>query len=171
MNLKVKEEIIIPNKEFNKDQIIIRNYRSTDYQATLEILTQLHNLYDIGLKKTQWRQASGLRLFKPNLKRITLIAELNSTKKVIGMGMIEASKNNLGQYVGYLENWAIKKEFIGKNIGKILADRAVQILRSWGCELIRINLGYKASEKLLNVFGRSGFTPIITVLEKRYEEK
>ncbi|MFW9772505.1 MAG: GNAT family N-acetyltransferase [Candidatus Thorarchaeota archaeon] len=168
MNLEVKEEILNSNREYSKDEILIRNYKSTDYEATLEILTQLHNLYDIGLKRTQWRPASGLRLFKPNLKRITLVAELKSTKEVIGMGMIEASKNNLGQYVGYLENWAIKKEFIGKKIGKILADRAVKILRSWGCELIRINLSYTASEKLLNVFKRSGFSPIITVLEKRY---
>lgn len=161
----------MPNKEFNKNQIIIRNYKTTDYQATLEILIQLHDIYNIGLKETQWRPASGLRLFKPNLKRITLIAELKSTNEVLGMGMLEASKNTLGQYIGYLENWAIKKEFIGNNIGKILADKAIQILRSWGCELIRINLGYRTPEKLLKVFGRSGFTPIMVVLEKRYEEK
>ena len=87
------------------------------------------------------------------------------------MGMIEASKNTLGQYIGYLENWAIKKKFIGKQIGKILADKAIQILRSWGCKSIRINLGYGVPEKLLKVFGRTGFIPIMIVLEKRYEEE
>ncbi|MFX0164418.1 MAG: GNAT family N-acetyltransferase [Candidatus Hodarchaeota archaeon] len=171
MNFEVKKERYIPKKKFNKSQIIIRNYKTTDYQATLEILIQLSDIYNIGLNKTQWRPSSGLRLFKPNLKRITLIAELKSTNEVIGMGMIEASKNTLGQYIGYLENWAIKKEFIGNNIGKILADKATQILRSWGCELIRINLGYKTPEKLLKVFGSTGFRPIMVVLEKRYEEK
>ena len=171
MNLEAKKEIFAPNKEFNKNQIIIRNYKTSDYQATLEILIQLHDLYDIGLKEAQWRPTSGLRLFKPNLKRITLIAEQKSTNEVIGMGMLGASKNALGQYIGYLENWAIKKEFIGNNVGKILADTAIQILRSWGCELIRINLGYRAPEKLLKVFGCSGFTPIMIVLEKRCKEK
>ena len=82
--------------------------------------------------------------------------------------MLEASRNTLGQYIGYLEHWAIRKEYIGMNIGKILADEAIRILRSWGCDLIRINLGYKPPEILLKVFGRSGFVPIMIVLEKRF---
>jgi ribosomal protein S18 acetylase RimI-like enzyme len=158
-------------KEFEENQIIIRNYKTSDYQATLEILKQLHDLYDIRLKEDQWRQSSGLRQFKPNLKRITLIAELKSTNEIVGMGMIEASKNPLGQYIGYLDNWAIKKEFIGKQVGRILADKAIQILKSWGCESIRINLGYKVPEKLLKVFGQTGFKPIIIILEKRFNKR
>lgn len=165
---KLKMEFL-KSKEFNENKIIIRNYRPSDYQATLEILKQLHEIYDIGLKEKQWRKSSGLRQFKPNLKRETLIAELKSTGEVVSMGTIEAFKNTLGQYIGYLNNWATKKEFIGKQIGKILADRALQILRSWGCESIRINLGYGVPEKLLKVFGRTGFKPIMIVLEKRIE--
>ena len=103
------------------------------------------------------------------MKRITLIAELKSTSEVVSMGMLEAVKNNLGQYIGYLNNWATKKEFIGKGVGKILADRAIQILKSWGCESVRINMAYTSDERLLNIFGKVGFKPIITVLEKRFE--
>jgi hypothetical protein len=156
--------------EIKENEIVIRNYKTSDYQATLEILKQLHDIYDIGLKEEHWRSSSGPRQFKPNLKRITLIAELKSTKEVIGMGMIEASKNTLGQYIGYLEHWAITKDFIGKHVGKILADKAIQILRSWGCESIRINLGYDAQEKLFKVFGNAGFIPITIVLERRFIE-
>ena len=87
------------------------------------------------------------------------------------MGVIEVSKNTLGQYIGYLNNWATKKEFIGKTIGKTLADKAIQILRLQGCELIRINLGYEIPEKLLKVFGRTGFKPILIVLEKRLDNE
>ena len=170
MNSKVKKETLVSKKEFNKDQIIIRNYRTSDYEATLEILRQLHDIYDIGLKESQWRPTSGLRLFKPNMKRITLIAEQKSTNEVLGMGMLEASKNTIGQYIGYMEHWAIRKEYIGMNVGKLLADEAIRILRSWGCELIRINLGYKPPERLLKVFGRSGFTPIMVVMEKRFKD-
>ncbi|MBY8989543.1 MAG: GNAT family N-acetyltransferase [Candidatus Lokiarchaeota archaeon] len=159
------------NNEVKEDEIVIRNYKTTDYQATLELLKQLHDIYDIGLKEEHWRSSSGLRQFKPKLKRITLIAELKSTKEVIGMGMIEASKNTLGQYIGYLENWVITKEFIGKHVGKILADKAIQILRSWGCESIRINLGYGTQEKLLKVFGNAGFMPIMIVMERRLIEE
>ena len=154
--------------EIKQDDIIIRNYRTSDYQATLEILKELNELFDIGFNETQWRESSGLRQFKPNLKRITLIAELKSTGQVVSMGMIEAVKNTLGRYIGYLDNWATKKEFIGKGVGKLLADKATQILESWGCDSIRINLAYKTDIKLLTVFGKAGFQPIITVLEKRF---
>lgn len=159
------------DSSFIENDIIIRNYRTSDYEATLEILKQLHNEFDIGLKEAQWKKSSGLRQFKPNLKRITLIAEKKSTGEVVSMGMLEAVKNNLGQYIGYLDNWTTKKEYIGKGIGKILADRAIHILKSWGCTSVRINMAYNVSEKVIEVICKSqGFTPILIVLEKRFEE-
>ena len=155
-------------EEIKQEDIVIRNYRTSDYQATLAILKELNEYYDIGFNETQWRESSGLRQFKPNLKRITLIAELKSTGQVVSMGMIEAVKNTLGRYIGYLDNWATKKEFIGKGVGKLLADKATQILESWGCDSLRINLAYKTDKKLLDVFAKAGFQPIIIVLEKRF---
>ncbi len=131
-------------------------------------MNELHNLFYIRLDEKKWRESSGLRQFKPNLKRITLIAEVKSTGQVVSMGMIEAVKNPLGRYIGYLDHWATKKEFIGKHIGKLLADRAIQILESWGCEAVRINLAYGSDKKLIEVFGRTGFHPILMVLEKRF---
>lgn len=160
--------IKMSKKQIKEEDIIIRNYRTSDYQATLEILKNLNKLIDIGFDERQWRESSGLRQFKPNLKRITLIAELKSTGEVVSMGMIEAVKNIIGRYIGRLDNWAVKKEFIGRGVGKILANRSIQILESWGCDSIRINLVYGADEKLLEVFGKLGFQPIITVLEKRF---
>ncbi len=155
----------------DKHDIIIRNYRTSDYQATLEILRQLHNTYDIGLNEQRWKESSGLRQFKPNLKRITLIAEYKPNGEVVGMGMLEAVKNNLGQYIGYLDNWATKREYIGKRVGEILAKRAIYILKSWGCESVRINIGYNADKKLINVIGKVGFNPILIVLEKKITEE
>ena len=154
--------------EIMEEDIIIRNYRTSDYHATLEILKELNDLLDIGFNEKQWRESSGLRQFKPNLKRITLIAELKSNGEVVSMGMIEAVKNTLGRYIGYLNHWATKKEYIGKHVGKLVADRAIQILQSWGCDSVRINLAYGTDKKLLEIFGRTGFNPIITVLEKRF---
>ena len=153
------------------DKIIIRNYRTSDYDSTLEILKELQNQYDIGLNEERWRESSGLRQFKPNLKRITLIAELKETGEVVGMGIIEAQKNTIGQYIGYLTHWATKNKYIGKNVGKILADRAIQVLRSWGCDSIRITLGYGVPEKLIKIFGRTGFIPKEIVLEKRFDKQ
>lgn len=158
------------NSEIDDDEIIIRNYKTSDYEATLEILKQLHDKFDIGFKENQWRQSSGLRQFKPNLKRITLIAEIRSTGKVVAMGVLEALRNTLGQYIGYLDNWATSKDYIGKHVGRILADKAILMLKSWGCESVRINLSYKLPEKLINVFGKAGFEPKLIVLEKRFEE-
>ena len=160
--------IKMSKKQIKEEDIIIRNYRTSDYQATLEILKNLNKIIDIGFDEKQWRESSGLRQFKPNLKRITLIAELKSTGDVVSMGMIEALKNIIGRYIGRLDNWAVKKEFIGRGVGKLLANRSIQILESWGCDSIRINLAYRADKKLLEVFGKLGFQPIITVLEKRF---
>ena len=154
--------------DVRKKDLIIRNYRASDYEETLEILKQLDGKYNIGFEESKWRKSSGLRQFKPNLKRITLIAESKETGEVMGMGMVEGVKNNLGQFIGYLDNWATKKKFIGKNVGKILAEGAIQILRSWGCDKIRINLPYGTNEKLLEVFSHTGFIPIFTVLEKSF---
>lgn len=156
------------DEEIQEEDIIIRNYRTSDYEATLEILKELNEMFDIGFNETHWRESSGLRQFKPNLKRITLIAELKSTGQVVSMGMIEAVKNTLGRYIGYLDNWATEREFIGRGVGKLLADRAIQILESWGTDSIRINLAYTTDQKLLAVFAKTGFQPIITVLEKRF---
>ena len=158
-------------KYVDKFEIIIRNYRTSDYQATLEILRQLHSTYDIGLNEQRWKESSGLRQFKPNLKRITLIAEYKPNGEVVGMGILEAVKNSLGQYIGYLDNWATKKEYIGKRVGEILAKRAIYILKSWGCESVRINIGYNADKKLINVIGKVGFNPILIVLEKKITDE
>ena len=158
------------DKDF-EEKIIIRNYRTSDYNATLEILKELNNQYDIGLNEERWRESSGLRQFKPNLKRITLIAEFKDTGEVVGMGIIEAQKNTLGQYIGYLTHWATKGAYIGKKVGKILADRAIQMLRSWGCDSIRITLGYGVPEKLIKIFGQTGFIPKEIVLEKRFDKE
>ncbi len=158
----------MPEKEILKEEVIIRNYRTSDYHATLELLKELNKMVDIGFNEKQWREASGLRQFKPNLKRITLIAELKTNGEVVSMGMIEAVKNTLGRYIGYLNHWATKKEYIGKKIGKLIVEKAIQILQSWGCDSVRINLPYGTSEKLHEIFGRTGFHPIITVLEKRF---
>jgi predicted N-acetyltransferase YhbS len=158
-------------KDVDRFEIIIRNYRTSDYQATLEILRQLQVTYDIGLNEQRWKESSGLRQFKPNLKRITLIAEYKPNGEVVGMGMLEAVKNNLGQYIGYLDNWATKKEYIGKSVGEILAKRAIYILKSWGCESVRINIGYNADKKLIDVIGKVGFNPILIVLEKKITDE
>ena len=157
------------DERLKEEDIIIRNYRTSDYQATLKILKELQSQYNIGFVESKWRETSGLRQFKPNLKRITLIAELKSMGQVVSMGMLEAVKSNLGQYIGYLNNWATETEFIGAGVGKILADRATQILKSWGCEAVRINMAYIGDKKLIDVFGKVGFRPIITVLEKKFE--
>ena len=156
-----------------QSEIIVRNYRTSDFDETLEILKHLQNKYDIGLNEEIWRKSSGLRQFKPNLKRITLIAEKKDTGEVVGMGIIEAKKDSIGRFIGYLENWATKPNCIGEGIGKILAEKATQILQSWGCYSIRINLGYDIAsvQKLVNIMGKNlGFKPMFIVLEKKFED-
>lgn len=154
----------------DEDKIIIRNYRKSDYKETLEILKELSELYDMGFNEDKWRESSGLRQFKPNLKRLTLVAEVEG--KVVALGVLEAKKTSLGEYIGYLESWATKKEYLGKGIGKILADRAMKLLRSWGVDRIRINFAYNGDKKVIDVICKGGgFKPIIIVLEKTFDKK
>ena len=154
----------------DEDKIIIRNYRKSDYKETLEILKELSELYDMGFNEDKWRESSGLRQFKPNLKRLTLVAEVEG--KVVALGVLEAKKTSLGEYIGYLESWATKKEYLGKGIGKILADRAMKLLRTWGVDRIRINFAYNGDKKVIDVICKGGdFKPIIIVLEKTFDKK
>jgi len=151
--------------DVDKDKIIIRNYRKSDHEDTLEILQELSDLYHIGLTENQWKESSGLRQFKPNLKRITLVAEIEG--KVIAMGVVEAKKTSLGEYIGYLENWSTKKEYLGKGIGQILANRAIKILESWGVDKIRIEFSYDADKKVIDVICKGGgFKPSLIVVER-----
>jgi len=158
---------IIESKEFCEEEIIVRNYQVSDYPAILEILRELNVVYNNSLKVEQWSKNSGLRQFKPNLKRVTLVAEKKSTGEILCIGVIEATRNTLGQYIGYLKNWATRFDYIGKKLGRILAEKAIDILRSWGCQSIRIGLGYNVSKKLINVFKNEGFIPIMIILEKK----
>ena len=158
-------------KEIVESDLIIRNYRTSDYPATLEILTALNKKYDIGFTEKKWKESSGLRQFKVNLKRITLVAECKKTGEIVSMGVIEAKKDAIGNYIGYMDNFATREEYIGKHVGKFLAERAIQVLESWGCESVRINLGYDVSSKLINVFGQLGFNPLLVVLEKKFNKK
>ena len=40
-----------------ESDIIIRNYRTSDYPATLEILTALNKKYDIGFTEKKWKES------------------------------------------------------------------------------------------------------------------
>jgi len=157
--------------EIEEGKVIIRNYRTSDYQATLEILRELNKKFDIGFTERKWKKSSGLRQFKVNLKRITLVAELKSTGEIVSMGVIEAKKDAMGNYIGYMDDFATKEAYIGKQVGKFLAERAIQVLESWGCESVRINLEYDVKSKLIDVFGEIGFNPLLIVLEKKFNKE
>ena len=43
------------SEEIKEEDIIIRNYRTSDYQATLGILKDLNELLDIVFEEKQWR--------------------------------------------------------------------------------------------------------------------
>ena len=45
------------DNESSDEDIIIRNYKTSDYKATLEILRELNEKYDIGLNEDRWRES------------------------------------------------------------------------------------------------------------------
>ena len=80
--------------------------------------------------------------------------------------MLEASKISSGQLIGFLDTIFARKEYIGKRVGKIIVEKGIKTLNSWGCDSIRINVRYGGPEKLLNLFKLRGFSPKFIVLEK-----
>ena len=145
-------------------EITIRNYRKSDYAATIRIFKELSTIYKFNFEEDKWKEDSGLRLFSPGYKRITLIAELAG--EVVGMGFVEIKKEPTGELIGYLSNWGVLQKFHRKGIGQQLLNKAVAILESYNVDVIRLNFSYDVSKKLLERVAREGFKPVVIACEK-----
>ncbi|HMF29863.1 MAG TPA: GNAT family N-acetyltransferase, partial [Candidatus Lokiarchaeia archaeon] len=151
-------------------RITIRNYRKSDYDATTRIFRELAEAYNFVFEEDKWQESSGLRLFSPGYKRMTLIAEIGG--EVVGLGFIEVKTEPTGELIGHLANWGIAKEFMKKGVGGKLLEKAVSILKKMGADAVRINFGYDVNEKLLNhVVNDLGFKPVAIVCEKKIMKK
>src|SRR4030043_138152 len=118
--------------------VIIRNYQKSDYEATIQIFKELASEYKFNFEEDKWKVESGLRLFSPGYKRLTLIAEIAS--QVVGMGFAEIKKEPTGELIGYLSNWGVLKKYHHRGIGEEILKRAVAILESLNVDVIRLNL-------------------------------
>ncbi len=148
----------------SNQQITIRNYRKSDSEATTQIFRELAKDHKFVFEEDKWQDASGLRLFSPGSSRMTLIAELDGA--VVGLGFIEVKTEPTGEKVGYLSNWGVAKEYLGKGVGVKLMEKALTILQKMNADAIRINFGYDVNKKLLNHIVSMGFQPVAIVCEK-----
>ncbi len=144
--------------------VIIRNYRKSDYAATIHIFKELATIYKFNFEEDKWKEDSGLRLFSPGYKRLTLIAEIAG--EVVGMGFVEIKKEPTGELIGYLSNWGVLQKYHRKGIGEELLNRAVAILESFNVDVIRLNFSYDVSKKLLERVSEAGFKPVAVACEK-----
>lgn len=146
------------------EEIIIRNYRKSDFDATTRLMRELSEIYSFGFDEEKWKESSGLRLFSPGSARMTLIAELSGA--VVGMGFLEVKTDPTGAKVGFLQNWGVAKEHHHKGVGRKLLDRAIVILEKMGVQAIRINFGYGINTKVLYHVQSQGFKPYAITVEK-----
>ncbi len=145
-------------------EVIIRNYRKSDYAATIHIFKELATLYKFQFEEEKWKEDSGLRLFSPGYKRLTLIAELAG--EVVGMGFVEIKDEPTGEVIGYMSNWGVLQKFHRRGIGEQLLKKAVTILESFNVDVIRLNFSYDVSKKLLDRVSQEGFKPVAIACEK-----
>jgi len=147
--------------------IIFRTYIEEDYEASTELMRQLSEIYKVEFDEEKWKQASRLRYFSPDSRGQTIIAEENN--EVIGMGFISAKLESTGLYVGYLNDFIIRKDCMGRGIGKDMALQAIEILESWKVNRIRFNILMEVKDYMLAIIGKIGFKPTYIVAEKIYQ--
>ncbi len=149
--------------------VIIRNYRKLDYAATIHLFKELATIYKFNFEEKKWKEDSGLRLFSPGYKRLTLIAEIAG--EVVGMGFVEIKKEPTGEMIGYLSNWGVLQKYHRKGIGEELLKKAVAILETFNVDVIRLNFSYDVSKKLLDRVSEEGFKPVAIACEKSLKDK
>lgn len=147
--------------------VIFRTYREEDYEATTELMRQLSVVYKSKFDEMKWKQASRLRYFSPDSRGQTIIAEEN--KQIIGMGFISAKLESTGLYVGYLNDFIVRKDYIHRGVGIDMAMKAIEILESWKVNRIRINILMEVKDYMLNLVEKIGFKPTYIVAEKIYQ--
>ena len=145
-------------------RITIRNYRKSDSEATTRIFRELAKDHKFVFEEDKWQEASGLRLFSPGSSRMTLIAEIDGV--VVGLGFIEVKTEPTGEKIGYLSNWGVAKEYLGKGVGVKLMEKAFSILQKMSADAIRINFGYDVDKKLVDHVVSMGFMPLMIACEK-----
>ena len=146
---------------------IFRTYREEDYEATTDLMRQLSEVYKFEFDEKKWKQASRLRYFSPDSRGQTIIAEEN--KEVVGMGFISAKLESTGLYVGYLNDFIVRKDYMGHGLGIDMAMKAIEILESWKVNRIRINILMGVKDYMLNLVEKIGFKPAYIVAEKIYQ--
>ena len=135
----------------------------------MKLMEKLSSSIGVAFNAQKWKSSDKLRLFSPGLQRQTLVAEEND--KIIGMGMIEARLEPSGIMVGYLYNWIVDPDYQGKGVGRILADKALEILSKIGVDIIRINVGMKDKDRIAKLVCPIGFEPVFVTFEMEAKNK
>jgi len=156
--------------ESMENQILVRNYRKSDYEETLVLMEEMSEVFSFYFDKDKWNESAGLRLFQPGYSRTTLVAEAGG--KIVGMGFIELTTNTPdGISIGYLSNWGVKAEYRGTGVGKALADKAIAMLTAMGADLVRIKIAMNPDpSKMLEIVKSIGFEPRYITVEKKIEK-
>ena len=135
----------------------------------MNLMEKLSNFIGVGFDAKKWKDSDKLRLFSPGLQRQTLVAEEND--KIIGMGMIEATLDPSGVMVGYLFNWIVDPDHQGKGVGRVLAEKALEILEKIGVDKIRINVGMKDKDRIARLVCPMGFDPVFITFEMEVKKE
>ncbi len=145
----------------------VREYRKEDYSQIIELLAEISKNHEIYFNRDSWTEWTGLRVVQPGYRRITLVADIEG--KVVGIGLIEFFIEYLdGEAVGYLSNWGMKEDYRNLGIGRLLVDKAIDILSSIHADVIKIKVAsHPNPSRVIDLVKSVGFEPRYISLEKR----
>ena len=156
--------------------IVIRNSNSGDVERIVEIAIDQwtviygeyksligQDLFDVAFKDALHAKAETIRASAFDHDRC-LVAVCDGT--VCGFCFFKVEENR----VGILSNNAVDSDHRGRGIAKMLYDRAFDLMRSYGAEVVKVQTGLDdAHAAARRAYEKSGFTvglPSVTYYKK-----
>ena len=132
--------------------ITIRDYQKGDYEATVELMKQLVELYKTSFDEKSWDITMRQRMFSPQQR--TLIAEIDG--EITGMVFIDVKWNEIGFVIGNIKNIIVDENSRNQGVSARLMDEAIEILTAMAVDKIQINVNTEVQD-VIPFFEKMGF--------------
>jgi ribosomal protein S18 acetylase RimI-like enzyme len=134
-----------------------RNASEKDIEAMMKmsrlLIDELHQKFD----KKRFESMITRIMSDPEQNKGAFIADDENTKINVGMIIGVVKPSRWGKKIGYLRNIVVLPEARGQGVGKELAQRAVEYLKSMHASPISVNI-HDSQPQAITMYERLGFT-------------
>jgi ribosomal protein S18 acetylase RimI-like enzyme len=146
--------------------ITYRNANEGDVAAMLKMsqasIEELHQKFD----KKRFKSMITKVMSDPEQKKGVFIAEDEGKKQAVGMIVGITKATRAGKTEGFLQNITVIPEFRGQGLGKVLAQKAVEHLKSLKVPVISVNVR-DSQPQAITMYERLGFARSGNVMHLR----